>query len=77
VPFVTDADRDYMIQHDPKKANALLDEMGLKRGAEHAHAARRQAVDDPVGVQLAVRLAGLRQARVQGYWRAVGLEREC
>ncbi len=33
-PFVTDADRNYMIQYDPGEANRLLDEMGLKRGKD-------------------------------------------
>ena len=30
VPFVTDADRNHMIAHDPAAANKLLDEMGMK-----------------------------------------------
>lgn len=33
-PFVTDADRNYMIRFDTAKANQLLDEMGLKRGSD-------------------------------------------
>ncbi len=32
--FTTDADRNYMIEYDVDKANALLDEMGMKRGAD-------------------------------------------
>ncbi|MCD4718813.1 MAG: ABC transporter substrate-binding protein [Desulfobacula sp.] len=34
VPFVTAADKNYMIQFDLKKANLLLDEMGLKYGKD-------------------------------------------
>ncbi len=32
--FVDEADEKYMIAYDPDKANALLDEMGLKRGPD-------------------------------------------
>lgn len=32
--FVTDAHRNYMINYDPDQANALLDEMGMKRGSD-------------------------------------------
>lgn len=32
--FATDADKNYMIDYDPDKSNALLDEMGMKRGAD-------------------------------------------
>jgi peptide/nickel transport system substrate-binding protein len=34
VSFTTDADRTYMTEYDVEKANALLDEMGMKRGAD-------------------------------------------
>ena len=34
VPFVTDADRNYFIAYDTAKANALLDDMGMKRGSD-------------------------------------------
>ena len=34
VPFVTDADRNYMIEYDTTAANKLLDEMGMKRGSD-------------------------------------------
>ena len=34
VPFVTDADRNYMIEYDTAAANKLLDEMGMKRGSD-------------------------------------------
>ena len=33
VPYVTDADREFMVDYDPAKANKLLDEMGLKMGS--------------------------------------------
>ena len=32
--FTTDADHNYMIEYDVDKANALLDEMGMKRGSD-------------------------------------------
>jgi peptide/nickel transport system substrate-binding protein len=32
--FVTDEQRGYRIEHDPGKANALLDEIGMKKGPE-------------------------------------------
>lgn len=32
--FATEADANYMIDYDVEKANALLDEMGMKRGAD-------------------------------------------
>jgi len=34
VAFVTDADRNHMIAHDPAAANKLLDDMGMKRDAD-------------------------------------------
>ena len=34
LPFATEADASYMIEYDVAKANALLDEMGMKRGAD-------------------------------------------
>jgi peptide/nickel transport system substrate-binding protein len=34
VPFVTEADKKFMAAYDPKRANELLDEMGLKRGSD-------------------------------------------
>jgi peptide/nickel transport system substrate-binding protein len=34
VSFVTDADRTYMTEYDVAKSNALLDEMGMKKGAD-------------------------------------------
>ncbi|MEX2542936.1 MAG: ABC transporter substrate-binding protein [Trueperaceae bacterium] len=33
-PFTTDADRNYMIDFDVDRANALLDEMGMARGSD-------------------------------------------
>jgi peptide/nickel transport system substrate-binding protein len=74
VPFVTDADRNHFIQHDPGRANQLLDEMGLKRGPNRMRLR-------PDGKPLALlweyssqfASAGYVQL-VQGYWRAVGVE---
>jgi peptide/nickel transport system substrate-binding protein len=34
VPFVTEADKKFMTQYDPERANQLLDKMGLKRGPD-------------------------------------------
>lgn len=34
LPFVTEADKAFMAEYNPKKANQLLDAMGLKKGAE-------------------------------------------
>lgn len=34
VPYVTEEDKKFMIKYDPKRANELLDEMGLKKGAD-------------------------------------------
>ncbi|MBL8703942.1 MAG: ABC transporter substrate-binding protein [Rhodospirillales bacterium] len=74
VPFVTDADRDYMIQYDPKKANALLDEMGLKRGAGNM---RMRPDGKPLTIlwEYTSQFASPGYVQlVQGYWRALGIE---
>ena len=74
VPFVTDADRNHMIQYDPKQANQLLDQMGLRRGPGGM---RLRPDGKPLTIlweytsQFAS--AGYVQL-VQGYWRAVGVE---
>jgi peptide/nickel transport system substrate-binding protein len=34
VPYVTEEDRKFMTEYDPARANKLLDEMGLKKGAD-------------------------------------------
>ena len=34
VPFVTDANRNYLIAHDPAGAKVLLDDMGMKMGSD-------------------------------------------
>lgn len=34
VPYVTEEDKKFMTEYDPKRANELLDEMGLKKGAD-------------------------------------------
>ena len=74
VPFVTEADRNYLIKYDPGAANKLLDEMGLKRGSDGI---RLRPDGKPLTLlweytsQFAS--AGYVQL-VQGYWRAVGIE---
>jgi len=34
VPYVTEEDKKFMTEYDPERANKLLDEMGLKKGAD-------------------------------------------
>lgn len=74
VPFVTDADRNYMIKHDSAAANKLLDDMGLRRGAGGMHSY-------PDGKPLTLLWEYTSQFAsngavqlVQGYLRAVGIE---
>ncbi|MCC7049935.1 MAG: ABC transporter substrate-binding protein [Alphaproteobacteria bacterium] len=74
LPFVTDAERDYMIQYDPKKANALLDEMGLKRGSNNM---RLRPDGKPLTLlwEYSTQFASPGYVQlVQGYWRAAGVE---
>ncbi len=74
VPFVTDADRAYMIEYDPKKANALLDEMGLKRGSNNM---RLRPDGKPLTLlwEYTTQFASPGYVQlVQGYWRALGVE---
>ena len=57
------SDANYMIDYDVDKANALLDEMGMKqRRRRHAHLPGRLALHDPLGIFEPVRDAGIRQA---------------
>jgi peptide/nickel transport system substrate-binding protein len=74
VPFVTDADRNYLIQYDPKRANQLLDEMGLKRGSDGI---RLKADGKPLTLlweySSQFSSTGFVQL-VQGYLRAIGVE---
>jgi len=74
VPFVTDANRNYMIDYDPKRANALLDEMGLKRGSNNM---RMRFDGKPLTIlwEYTSQFASSGYVQlVQGYWRAVGVE---
>jgi peptide/nickel transport system substrate-binding protein len=74
VPFVTEADKKFMIAYDPKRANELLDEMGLKRGEDGI----RLRSD---GKQLTVLWEYTLQyvwspefpALIADYWRSVGV----
>ncbi len=74
VSFVTDADRAYMIKHDPAAANKLLDEMGLKRGSDGI---RLKADGKPLTLlweySSQFSSSGFVQL-VQGYLRAIGIE---
>lgn len=74
VSFVTDADRTYMIQYDPKAAAKLLDDMGLKRGA---NGMRVRPDGQPLTLlwEYSSQFASSNAVQlVQGYWRAVGVE---
>ncbi|MBL8702841.1 MAG: ABC transporter substrate-binding protein [Alphaproteobacteria bacterium] len=74
VPFVTDADRAHLIKHDPAAANRLLDDMGLKRGA---NGIRLRADGRPLTLlwEYSTQFAsGGGVQLVQGYWRAVGVD---
>ncbi len=74
VSFVTDADRNYMIQYDPKAAAKLLDDMGLKRGA---NGMRLRPDGQPLTLlwEYSSQFASSNAVQlVQGYWRAVGVE---
>jgi len=74
VPFVTEADKKFMVAYDPQGANKLLDEMGLKRGPDGIRLR-------PDGKQLTVLWEYTLQyvwspefpALIADYWRAVGV----
>lgn len=76
VPYVSEADKKYMIEYDPKRANELLDQMGLtERGADGFRLR-------PDGKKLTIfweySLQFVRSAElpilIAGYWRKVGVD---
>ena len=74
VPFVTDADRNYMIDYDPARANALLDEMGMKRGSDGM---RTGPDGEPFTLlwEYSLQFAGSSEFTilVRDYWKDVGI----
>ena len=74
VPFVTDADRNYMIAYDTAAANKLLDEMGMKRGSDGM---RLHPDGEPFNIlwQYALQFTGSTEftTLVREYWMAVGI----
>jgi len=74
VPFVTDADRDYMTAYDTAAANKLLDEMGMKRGSDGM---RLHPDGEPFNIlwQYALQFTGSTEftTLVREYWMAVGI----
>ena len=74
VPFVTEADKKFMTAYDPKRANELLDEMGLKRGADGI---RLRSDGKPLTVLWEYTLQYVWSpefpALIADYWRAVGV----
>lgn len=75
VSFVTDENRNYMIDYDPAQANALLDEMGLKRGADGL---RLRADGKPLTIlwEYTTQATGGSSEFVtllSDYWKAVGV----
>jgi peptide/nickel transport system substrate-binding protein len=74
VPFTSEADRNHMIKYDPATANKLLDDMGLKRGADGI---RLRADGKPLSLlwEYSSQFASSNGIQlVRGYWRAVGVD---
>ncbi len=74
VPFVTDADRNYMIAYDTAAANKLLDEMGMKRGSDGM---RLHPDGETFNIlwQYSLQFTGSTEftTLVREYWMAVGI----
>ena len=74
VPFVTDADRNHMIAYDPEAAKALLDEMGMKPGADGM---RLGPDGEPFTVlwEYSLQFAGSSEftTLIHDYWKAIGI----
>ncbi|HEX7003695.1 MAG TPA: ABC transporter substrate-binding protein [Trueperaceae bacterium] len=72
-PFTTDEDESYMIDYDPERANALLDEMGLERGA---NGMRMRPDGRPLQIlwEYSTQFASSNLVQlVSDYWRDVGV----
>ena len=75
VPFVTDEDRAYMTDYDPKRANKLLDEMGLKRGGDGLRL-RSDGKKLNILWEYSVQYTGTPEfaTLIQSYWKEVGVD---
>ncbi len=75
VPFVTEADKNYMIQFDLKKANKLLDKMGLKKGSDGI---RLRSDGQPITIlweyTLQYAISPEFPTLVADYWKEVGIK---
>jgi peptide/nickel transport system substrate-binding protein len=75
VPFVTDADRSYMIDYDPKRANKLLDAVGLKKGAGGN---RMRPDGTPLNIlwEYSVQYTGNNEfaTLIKDYWKKIGVD---
>jgi peptide/nickel transport system substrate-binding protein len=74
VPFVTDEDRQYMASFDPKEANRLLDEMGLKMGDDGV---RLRPDGKPMTIlwEYSTQFGSSNFVQlVRDYWKAVGID---
>ena len=75
VAFVTDADHDNMIKFDPTAANKLLDDMGLKKGADGI---RLRSDGKPLTVLWEYSMQYVSTPEfpilIRDYWRAVGVD---
>ena len=74
VPFVTDADKQHMVAFDVPGANALLDDMGLKRGSDGI---RLRPDGKPLTILWEFTLQHAKSAEfpalIADYWRQVGV----
>jgi len=73
LPFVTDADRNYLINHDPDGARKLLDQMGLKPGSDGM---RMRPDGKPLTIlwEYSVQFGSSEfVALISDYWKAVGV----
>ncbi len=74
VPFITEADKNFMAEYDPEHANKLLDEMGLKRGPDSI---RTRPDGKPLIVQWEYTLqyvwSDAFPALIASYWQKVGI----
>lgn len=74
VPYVTEKDKKFMTEYNPKRANELLDEMGLKKGADGI---RLRSDGKPLTILWEYTLQYVWSAEfpalIAEYWRAVGV----
>lgn len=74
VAFVSDKDRSYMVDYDPKQAGTLLDEMGLKMGSDGV---RLRADGKPMTIlwEYSTQFGSANFVQlVRDYWKAVGVD---